>query len=144
MLTATATTHKVNSSREPVLAICHSIQGKTLRPPSSINATKLPTASKVLPKVVQMLAPLPAEAPTKAGSITSASTMQEIKIENFYSAVGINMENIYSNDKVVTAKLNELSEQGWELTFINTGVQSPTDGGKAGIYCTRYILRRAK
>jgi hypothetical protein len=70
--------------------------------------------------------------------------MQEVKIENFYSAVGINMENIYSNDKTVTSKLNELSQEGWELTFINTGVQSPTDGGKAGIYCTRYILRRAK
>lgn len=76
--------------------------------------------------------------------IDNGGTMQEIKIENFYSAVGINMENIYSNDKVVTAKLNELSEQGWELAFINTGVQSPTDGGKAGIYCARYILRRAK
>lgn len=76
--------------------------------------------------------------------IDNGGTMQEIKIENFYSAVGINMENIYSNDKVVAAKLNELSEQGWELTFINTGVQSPTDGGKSGIYCSRYILRRAK
>jgi hypothetical protein len=76
--------------------------------------------------------------------IDNGGTMQEVKIENFYSAVGINMENIYNNDKTVTAKLNELSQEGWELTFINTGVQSPTDGGKTGIYCTRYILRRAK
>jgi hypothetical protein len=76
--------------------------------------------------------------------VDNAGTMQEVKIENFYSAVGINMENIYNNDKTVTSKLNELSQEGWELTFINTGVQSPTDGGKAGIYCTRYILRRAK
>ncbi len=76
--------------------------------------------------------------------IDNGGTMQEIKIENLYSAFGISMENIYANDKTVTAKLNELSQEGWELTFINTGVQSPTDGGKTGIYCTRYILRRAK
>ena len=70
--------------------------------------------------------------------------LDEQKIKNLYSMVGIKMENIFQNDQDVVAKLNDLSNEGWELAFANTGVQSPTDGGTSGIYCTRYILRRAK
>ena len=73
-----------------------------------------------------------------------SGSLDEQKIKNLYSVVGIKMENIFNNDLSVTEKLNELSEDGWELAFTNTGVQSPTDGGSNGIYCTRYILRRVK
>lgn len=73
-----------------------------------------------------------------------SGSLDEQKIKNLYSVVGIKMENIFNNDLDVTKKLNELSEDGWELTFTNTGVQSPSDGGSNGIYCTRYILRRVK
>ena len=69
--------------------------------------------------------------------------LEELKINNFYSAVGINMGNIYDNDVMVNAKINEYANQGWVLDFVNTGVQSPTDGGKSGIYCTRYIFSRS-
>ena len=70
--------------------------------------------------------------------------LDEQKIKNLYSMMGIKMENIFQNDQDVVSKLNELSDEGWELAFSNTGVQSPTEGGSSGIYCTRYILRRVK
>ena len=73
-----------------------------------------------------------------------SGSLDEQKMKNLYSVVGIKMENIFNNDLSVTEKLNDLSEDGWELAFTNTGVQSPTDGGSNGIYCTRYILRRVK
>ena len=73
-----------------------------------------------------------------------SGSLDEQKMKNLYSVVGIKMENIFNNDLAVTEKLNELSEDGWELTFTNTGVQSPSEGGSNGIYCTRYILRRVK
>ncbi len=76
--------------------------------------------------------------------IDQGGSLEELKINNLYSAVGIKLQNIYDNDIMVMAKLNEYSNQGWEVAFVNTGVQSPTDGGKSGIYCTRYILRRAQ
>lgn len=76
--------------------------------------------------------------------IDNNGDMEELKINNFYSAVGINMGNIYDNDVMVGSKINEYANQGWVLDFVNTGVQSPTDGGKSGIYCTRYIFSRAK
>jgi hypothetical protein len=73
-----------------------------------------------------------------------SGSLDEQKIKNLYSVVGIKMENIFKNDQTVTAKLNDFSEDGWELAFTNTGVQSPTAEGSNGIYCTRYILRRVK
>jgi hypothetical protein len=73
-----------------------------------------------------------------------SGSLDEQKIKNLYSVVGIKMENIFKNDQDVTAKLNDLSEDGWELAFTNTGVQSPSEGDSNGIYCTRYTLRRVK
>ena len=49
--TAAATTLRVNSSREPVLATHHSSLGSTRRPTTSMNTTKLPTLAKVMPSV---------------------------------------------------------------------------------------------
>lgn len=74
--------------------------------------------------------------------IDNGGKMEELKINNIYSAVGINLQNVYDNDVMVTAKLNEYAAAGWHLDFVNTGVQSPTDGGKDGIYATRYIFSR--
>ncbi len=67
----------------------------------------------------------------------------ETKLLNFYSLGGINFQNIASNDAIVSAKLNEMSEAGWTLAFVTSGVES--DGGTAdgeGIFTTRYIFKR--
>jgi hypothetical protein len=69
--------------------------------------------------------------------------MQETMLLNFYSAVGINFQNIASNDAMITSKLNELSKQGYRLMFVTSGVES--DAGKGdgtGIFITRYIFLR--
>ncbi len=69
----------------------------------------------------------------------------ETKLLNFFSMVGINFQNIASNDAVVTSKLNEMASQGWELAFVSAGVES--DSGKEdgqGIFITRYIFKRKK
>lgn len=68
---------------------------------------------------------------------------EETKLLNFYSAVGINFQNITSNDAVVSSKLTELSNEGWTLVFVTSGVES--DGGAkdgTGIFITRYIFKR--
>ncbi|MFZ1806853.1 MAG: hypothetical protein WAU36_06520 [Cyclobacteriaceae bacterium] len=68
---------------------------------------------------------------------------EETKLLNFYSAVGINFQNIASNDAVVSSKLNAMSTEGWTLVFVTSGVES--DAGKQdgeGIYITRYIFKR--
>jgi hypothetical protein len=43
---------------------------------------------------------------------------EETKLLNFYSAVGINFQNIASNDAVVTSKLTEMAKEGWELVLL--------------------------
>jgi hypothetical protein len=68
---------------------------------------------------------------------------EETKLLNFYSAVGINFQNIASNDAVVSSKLTEMAKEGWELIFVTSGVES--DAGKQdgeGIFITRYVFKR--
>jgi len=68
---------------------------------------------------------------------------EETKLLNFFSATGINFQNIASNDAMISGKLNEMTAAGWELAFVATGVESnagTTDG--EGIFVTRYIFKR--
>lgn len=67
----------------------------------------------------------------------------ETKLLNFYSAVGINFQNIASNDAVITSKLTEMAKEGWTLVFVTSGVES--DSGKDdgnGIFITRFVFKR--
>lgn len=69
--------------------------------------------------------------------------LNETKLLNFFSGVGINFQNIASNDAMIGSALNTLSNEGWELAFVTSGVES--DAGKDdgnGIYVTRYIFKR--
>lgn len=69
----------------------------------------------------------------------------ETKLLNFFNLGGIRFQNIAANDAVVTSKINDMASQGWELAFVNSGVESY--GGKGddnGIYVTRYIFKRIK
>jgi hypothetical protein len=70
---------------------------------------------------------------------------EETKLLNFFNIGGIRFQNIASNDAVVTSKLNSMSEAGWELTFVNSGVESyGGQGDDNGIFVTRYLFRRPK
>lgn len=69
----------------------------------------------------------------------------ETKLLNFFSLVGINFQNIASNDAIVTSKLNSMAAEGWELAFVSSGVES--NAGKQdgeGIFITRYVFKRKK
>ncbi len=68
----------------------------------------------------------------------------ETKLLNFYNLGGIRFQNIAANDAIVMSKLNTMAADGWELFWINSGVES--EGGKGdgnGIFITRYTFRRA-
>jgi hypothetical protein len=68
----------------------------------------------------------------------------ETKLLNFYNIGGIRFQNIAANDAIMTSKVNTMITEGWELAFINTGVES--SGGKGdgqGIFITRYTFKRS-
>jgi len=68
---------------------------------------------------------------------------EETKLLNFYSGVGINFQNVASNDAMISSKINSLSSEGWDLVFVTSGVES--DAGQPdgkGIFITRYIFRK--
>ena len=67
----------------------------------------------------------------------------ESKLLNFYSLTGINFQNVASNDALISSKLNQLAQEGWELMFVTSGVES--DGGELdqkGIFITRLIFKK--
>ena len=69
----------------------------------------------------------------------------ETKLLNFYNLGGIRYQNIAANDALVASKLGAMVEEGWELAFVNSAVES--DAGKDdgnGIFITRYIFRKVK
>lgn len=71
--------------------------------------------------------------------------LEETKLLNFYSMVGINFQNIASNDAILSSKINALSSEGWELAFVTSGVES--DAGEKdgkGIFITRFVFKRKK
>ncbi len=67
---------------------------------------------------------------------------RETKMLNFFSMVGINFQNIASNDALIVSKLNEMDAQGYTLAFVTSGVES--DSGKddgQGIFVTRLYFK---
>lgn len=75
-------------------------------------------------------------------TIGEAGKMDEVKLENFFSMVGINFENIRMNDKMITDKISYLTSQGWELKHVSTGVYAADKS--TGIFITRYTFAKAK
>lgn len=68
--------------------------------------------------------------------------LRETKMLNFFSLVGINFQNVASNDAVIMSKLNEMHSQGYDLAFVTSGVES--DAGKYdgnGIFVTRLYFK---
>lgn len=69
--------------------------------------------------------------------------LEETKLLNFYSAIGINFQNIASNDAVLSSMLTKMSSDGWELFSVTSGVESDAGGDDGnGLFITRYIFRR--
>ena len=69
----------------------------------------------------------------------------ETKLLNFYNLGGIRFQNIAANDAMITSKINSMSEEGWELMFVTSGVASKGDkSDNNGIFITRYIFKRSK
>ena len=74
---------------------------------------------------------------------TKVDEFKESKLLNFYSMFGINFQNIASNDALITSKMNTMAEDGWELAFVTSGVES--DGGDTdgkGLFITRMIFKK--
>jgi len=68
---------------------------------------------------------------------------EETKLLNFFNITGIRFQNIASNDAIISSKLTEMLEQGWDLSFVTSAVESDAgEGDNKGIFITRYIFKR--
>lgn len=82
---------------------------------------------------------------SKSRSENKIDNFKETNLLNFYSLVGINFQNIASNDAILSSMLNAYTNEGWELTFVSSGVESDAGSGDGtGIFITRYVFKRVK
>ena len=72
--------------------------------------------------------------------------MLEKELKNFYSMVGLNFKNIANNDQAIVSRINDYSNQGWELMSVVTGSHAQTSDGSSsgGLFITRYLFRKPK
>ena len=69
----------------------------------------------------------------------------ETKLLNFFNIAGIRFQNIAANDAVISSKINTMSENGWELAFVSSAVESDAgDKDNSGIFITRYIFKKLR
>jgi hypothetical protein len=68
--------------------------------------------------------------------------IEEIKLENFFSLVGINFGNIKENDKIITTMIEGMYSDNWVLENVSTGVYGVESS--TGIFITRYLFKREK
>ncbi|MFA4851677.1 MAG: hypothetical protein WC599_04075 [Bacteroidales bacterium] len=74
-------------------------------------------------------------------------TVNEEKMENFFSMAGINFGNVRKNDQQITDKINTIVNDGWEFVSVSTGVYPGGSGdkggtGATGIFITRYLFKK--
>lgn len=68
----------------------------------------------------------------------------EAKLLNFFSAAGINFQNIASNDAMIAARIMELESEGYSLVHVTSAVESfagNEDGN--GIFISRMYFRKS-
>ncbi|HJN05214.1 MAG TPA: hypothetical protein QF480_01235 [Bacteroidales bacterium] len=75
-------------------------------------------------------------------SIDENGKMEEIKMKNFFSIAGINFSNIRANDLKITTKIQELTNEGWVLDDVTSGVFSGNENNSNGIFITRYLFKK--
>ncbi len=67
----------------------------------------------------------------------------EAKLLNFFSAAGINFQNIASNDAMIAARIMELESEGYSLVYVTSAVES--FAGKdddSGIFISRMYFKK--
>ncbi len=68
---------------------------------------------------------------------------EETKLLNFYNIAGIRFQNIAANDALLSSMMNDMAEEGWELAFVTSSVESDAgDGDGKGIFITRYVFKK--
>jgi hypothetical protein len=67
----------------------------------------------------------------------------ETKLLNFFSGVGINFQNIASNDAMIGARIMELESEGFALVYVTSAVESHAgETDSTGLFITRMFFSR--
>lgn len=65
---------------------------------------------------------------------------EETKMNNFFSMVGINFDNVVDNDRMIAQMLSTMTKDGWKMISITPGVYAADKS--TGIFITRYLFSK--
>ena len=71
-------------------------------------------------------------------------SQKETDLENLFSMVGINFNNIKDNEDKVIRTLKSYYDAGWNMEQVTSFTLSPGTNGGMGIFMTRYLLSKAE
>ncbi len=72
---------------------------------------------------------------------TGTVVLSDYELKNFFSAAGINMGNVQTNEQTIVKMISDMQGDGWEL-FSITSTALNTETKRQGIFITRYLFRR--
>ncbi|WP_167617745.1 hypothetical protein [Maribellus sediminis] len=72
---------------------------------------------------------------------TGTVVLSQYELKNFFSAAGINMGNVQTNEQTIVTMIFDMQTKGWEL-FSITSTALNTDTKRQGIFITRYLFQR--
>lgn len=71
----------------------------------------------------------------------TSKVISDYELKNFFSAAGINMGNVQTNEQTIVKMISDMQADGWEL-FSITSTALNTDTKRQGIFITRYLFRQ--
>ena len=72
---------------------------------------------------------------------STSNVLSDYELKNFFSAAGINMGNVQTNEQTIVKIISDMQAEGWEL-FTITSTALNTETKRQGIFITRYLFRQ--
>lgn len=71
---------------------------------------------------------------------STCNVLADYELKIFFSAAGINMDNVQTNEQTIIKIISDMQADGWELYSI-TSTALNTETKRQGIFITRYLFR---
>ena len=69
--------------------------------------------------------------------------LEEIKLRNIFDGLEVQPRNVASNDAMISSKINSMLQDGWNLVYVTSAVESDAgEGDRIGLLITRLFFSR--
>lgn len=77
------------------------------------------------------------------GKHVKVDNLEEIKLRNIFDGLEVEPRNVASNDAMISSKINSMLQDGWNLVYVTSAVESDAgEGDRIGLLITRLFFSR--